>query len=34
MLQPHAPAVDREKALAVYEDLLAALLEVERLRGF
>jgi len=34
MLPPHAPALDREKAIFVYQDLIAALLEVERLRGF
>jgi hypothetical protein len=33
MLSPRSPALDRESAMALYDELLAALKELERLRG-
>jgi hypothetical protein len=33
MLPPRSPALDREAAMALYDELLAALKELERLRS-
>lgn len=33
MLTPQQPCLDREQAIAVFEQLIAALLEVKRLNG-
>ena len=33
MLPPRAPALNREQAIDLYDQLIAALLDVQRLRG-